>query len=128
LSEWEIISILIVNLYLNMRILIRDWLQKKWVGAKICLKQYFVIHLDKFQNLSTLYQFIFMSFLLFSFLFYFEIKNSLKLNFWLTTLRTNILIFYWNFYFISIAIFQTLNIFMKNLWVSYEIIFSIFIK
>jgi hypothetical protein len=128
LSEWEIISILIVNLYLNVRILIRDWLQKKWVGAKICLKQYFVIHLDKFQNLSTLYQFIFMSFLLFSFLFYFEIKNSLKLNFWLTTLRTNILIFYWNFYFISIAIFQTLNIFMKNLWVSYEIIFSILIK
>ena len=128
MSEWEIISILIVNLYLNMRILIRDWLQKKWVGAKICLKQYFVIHLDKFQNLSTLYQFIFMSFLLFSFLFYFEIKNSLKLNFWLTTLRTNILIFYWNFYFISIAIFQTLNIFMKNLWVSYEIIFRIFIK
>ena len=128
MSEWEIISILIVNLYLNVRILIRDWLQKKWVGAKICLKQYFVIHLDKFQNLSTLYQFIFMSFLLFSFLFYFEIKNSLKLNFWLTTLRTNILIFYWNFYFISIAIFQTLNIFMKNLWVSYEIIFSILIK
>ena len=128
MSEWEIISILIVNLYLNVRILIRDWLQKKWVGAKICLKQYFVIHLDKFQNLSTLYQFIFMSFLLFSFLFYFEIKNSLKLNFWLTTLRTNILIFYWNFYFISIAIFQTLNILMKNLWVSYEIIFRIFIK
>ena len=128
MSEWEIISILIVNMYLNVIILIRDWLQKKWVRAKICLKQYFIIHLDKFQNLSTLYQFVFMSFLLFSFLFYFEIKNSLKLNFWLTTLWTNILIFYWNFYFISIAIFQTLNILMKNLWVSYEIIFRIFIK